>query len=64
MTKFAMYTKGTSESTNRVNIVEMENKSQAEAYFAGVKRLPLEQFRNLFIVREVNTTNSKNLLLG
>jgi hypothetical protein len=32
--------------------------------FAGVKRLTLEQFRNLFVVREVNSTNSKNLLLG
>jgi len=64
MAKFGMYTKGTSESTNHINVVEMNDKSQAEAYFAGVKRLTLEQFRNLFVVREVNATNSKNLLLG
>ena len=64
MAKFGMYTKGTSESTNHINVVEMHNKAQAEAYFAVVKRLTLEQFRNLFVVREVNSTNSKNLLLG
>ena len=41
----------------------MPNREQAEAYFAGVKRLTLEQFRNLFDVREVKQ-DSKNLLLG
>jgi|TARA_A100001201_G_scaffold88343_1_gene77562 hypothetical protein len=63
MAKFGMYTKGTNESSQQINIVEMPNREQAEAYFAGVKRLTLEQFRNLFDVREVKQ-DSKNLLLG
>ena len=54
-----MYTKGTNETNQHVSVVEMSNHTQAEAYFAGVKRLTLEQFRNLFVVREINT-NAKN----
>ena len=61
--RFGMYTKGTTESVGYVNVVSMPTKSEAEAYFAGVKRLSLEQFRNLFDVREVKE-DSKNLLLG
>ena len=63
MSKFGMYTKGANEGTIHVNVVDMPTKEQAEAYFAGVKQLPLQQFRNLFEVREVKS-NSKNLLLG
>lgn len=59
-----MYTKGTNESTHHVNVVDMNSKPQAEAYFAGMKRLSLQQFQNLFEVREIKDTNSKNLLLG
>ena len=58
-----MYTKGTTESVGHINVVNMPTKSQAEAYFAGVKKLSLEQFNNLFIVREIKE-DSKNLLLG
>ena len=47
--RFGMYTKGTTESVGYVNVVSMPTKSEAEAYFAGVKRLPLETFKNLFI---------------
>ena len=63
MSKFGMYTKGANESAIHINLVDMPTKEQAEAYFAGVKRLPLGQFHNLFEVREVKS-NSKNLLLG
>jgi len=63
MSKYGMYTRGSNESANHVNIVDMENREQAEAYFAGVKRLTLEQFRNLFVVKEI-LTDTKNLLLG
>ena len=63
MSRFGMYTKGTTESVGHINIVSMPSKSEAEAYFACVKRLSLEQFRNLFDVREVKE-DSKNLLLG
>jgi len=58
-----MYTKGANESSTYINVIDMPTKSEAEAYFAGRKQLTLEQFRNLFVVREVNG-NSKNLLLG
>jgi len=64
MAKFGLYTKGTNESTNHINLVELTTKAEAEAYFAGVKRLSLPQLHNLFIVREVQSPYSKNLLLG
>ena len=41
----------------------MPSIDQAEAYFAGRKQLSLEQFRNIYQVREIRN-NSKNLLLG
>ena len=63
MSKFGMYTKGTTESVGHINVVIVPTKSQAEAYFAGVKKLSLEQFNNLFDVREIKE-DSKNLLLG
>ena len=63
MSKFGMYTKGTTESVGHINIVNMPTKSQAEAYFAGVKKLSLEQFNNIFVVREIKE-DSKNLWLG
>jgi len=63
MAKFGLYTKNTSESSSHINTVDMPTVNQAEAYFAGVKQLTLEQFRNMFIVREIRN-DSKNLLLG
>jgi hypothetical protein len=45
MTKFGMYTKGANESTQHINVVEVPDQRQAEAYFAGRKGLTLEQFR-------------------
>ena len=63
MSKFGMYTKGTNESNQHISVVEMPNKAQAEAYFAGRKQLTLEQFRALFIIREI-TNSSKGLLYG
>jgi hypothetical protein len=62
--KFAMYTRGSNESAQHISVIEMSTKAQAEAYFAGRKQLTLEQFRNLFVVREIRTTDHKNLLLG
>jgi hypothetical protein len=63
MAKFGLYTKNTSESTGHVHTIEIGSLGQAEAYFAGAKRLTLEQFRNMFTVKEIKN-NSKNLLLG
>ncbi len=64
MTKFGMYTKGTNESSQHISVVEVPSKQEAEAYFAGRKQLTLAQFHNMYIVREINHPNSKNLLLG
>ena len=64
MTKFGMYTKGTNESNQHISVVEVPSKQEAEAYFAGRKQLSLVQFHNMFVVREINHPNSKNLLLG
>jgi len=65
MTKFGMYTKGTNEGGHYINVIEMRSKEQATAYFAGVKKLSLSQFSNLFVVKEIDSLNeNKNLLLG
>jgi len=63
MSKFGLYTKTQQENSNHINICEMSSISHAEAYFAGVKQLSLEQFRNLFVVREIKGPN-KTLLYG
>ena len=64
MSKFGLYTKNSNESSGHINVIEMPTRTQAEAYFAGRKSLTLTQFHNLFIVKEIHNTNSKNLLLG
>jgi len=51
------------EVKSHINIVEMSSISHAEAYFAGVKQLSLQQFRDLFIVKEIKEPN-KTLLYG
>ncbi len=65
MTKFGMYTKGTNEGGQHISLIEMPSREQAIAYFAGVKKLSLSQFNNLFEVRKISSNSSnKNLLLG
>ena len=61
---YGLYTRGANEQSSYVYRVEMQTLVEAEAYFAGIKRLPLEQLHNLFIIREIDNTNNKNLLLG
>jgi hypothetical protein len=63
MTKFALYTKTSTENSQHINIVEMPSINQAEAYFAGVKNLSLTQLREIFVVKEINGPN-KTLLYG
>jgi hypothetical protein len=63
MNKFGLYTKNASESAGHIYIVDMPTKTQAEAYFAGVKQLSLSQFSDLFEVRQVQQSN-KSLLYG
>ena len=50
--KFGMYTKGTNESLNHINLIEMPNRAQAEAYFAGVKQLSLEQLEICLLLKK------------
>ncbi len=64
MSKFGMYTKGTNENNQHISLVEVSTKQEAEAYFAGRKQLSLLQFHNMFVVREIKSPESKNLLLG
>ncbi len=64
MAKFGMYTKGATESRHHISTVDVQSKQEAEAYFAGRKQMTLAQFHNIFIVKEINNNNSKNLLLG
>ena len=63
MAKFGMYTKGTNESNQHISVVEVQTKQEAEAYFAGRKQMTLEQFRSLFLVREIKDS-TKALLYG
>ena len=63
--KFGMYTRGTNESGNHISVIDARSLQEAEAYFAGMKRLSIAQFKNLFVVREISqTSTNKNLLLG
>jgi hypothetical protein len=61
--KYALYTKTSTENNQHINLVEMPTIDQAEAYFAGVKKLSLSQLREIFVVKEVNEA-SKTLLYG
>jgi len=62
--QYGLYTRGANEQSSYVYRVTMPTLAEAEAYFAGMKRLPLEQLHNLFIIREIASEDSKNLLLG
>ena len=64
MAKFGMYTRGTTESNTHIGTIDVSSKAEAEAYFAGRKQMTLVQFHNLFVVKEINLKDSKNLLLG
>tara|TARA_R110000851_G_scaffold293550_1_gene448154 strand:+ start:270 stop:467 length:198 start_codon:yes stop_codon:yes gene_type:complete len=63
MSKFGLYTKVNNESHQHINLVEIPTIKEAEAYFAGVKQLSLPAFRDLFIVKEITTSN-KALMYG
>ena len=63
MSKFGLYTKMRREAAHHINICDMPSISHAEAYFAGVKQLSLEQFNDLFIVKEIKESD-KTLLYG
>ncbi len=63
MTRYGLYTKTSNEGSQHINLIEMPTITQAEAYFAGVKQLTLQQLKDLFIVKEVNRSN-KTLLYG
>jgi hypothetical protein len=63
MSKFGLYTKNSNESAGHINVVEMPTKTQAEAYFAGVKQLSLTQFQDLFNVKEVKESD-RQMLFG
>jgi hypothetical protein len=65
MNKFGLYSKTNLETNQHINVCNMPTASQAEAYFAGVKQLTLEQFRNLFIVKEINDgPTNRGLIYG
>ena len=59
MSRFGLYIKTQQESRQHINIVDMPSVMQAEAYFAGIKKLTLEEFRKLFVVKEVQNYDKK-----
>jgi len=63
MSKFGLYTKNASESSQHYNVIDIPTKTQAESYFAGVKQLSLKQFNDLFIVKEIKESD-RTLLYG
>ena len=63
MTKYGLFSKSQNESNSYYNVVSMPTVEQAEEYFAGRKQLSLEQFRSLFVVKEISE-NQKTLLYG
>jgi len=62
MSKYGLYSKSQIDESQHINVCEMNSILQAEAYFAGVKQLTLEQFKNLFVVKEIKT--NRGLLYG
>ena len=67
MTKWALYTRYSNENRSYIASVELNSKSEARAYFMGVKRLNAEQFDNLYQVdhmKESKSDPNKGLLLG
>tara|TARA_R100000005_G_C4890787_1_gene137748 strand:- start:146 stop:343 length:198 start_codon:yes stop_codon:yes gene_type:complete len=64
--KFGMYTRGANENSHHINVVEATSLQEAIGYFAGMKRLSISEFKNLFVVRQINNSinENKNLLLG
>jgi hypothetical protein len=44
MAKFGMYTKGSNESNQHVSTVNVQTRSEAEAYFAGRKQITWYNF--------------------
>ena len=63
MNKFGLYSKTNLETNQHINVCNMPTASQAEAYFAGVKQLSLEQLNDLFLVREIKE-HGKQILYG
>jgi len=63
MSKFGLYTKNSNESSGHINTVDMPTKAQAEAYFAGVKNLSLQQLQDLFLIKEIKD-NGPQILFG
>ena len=63
--KFGMYTRGTNEGGSHISVIHASSINEAIAYFAGMKKLPIQEFKNLFEVREIRESSSnRNLLLG
>ena len=62
MIKFGLYIKNTSESNNHINTVEMPTVNQAEAYFAGVKQLSLEQFTQAVVFQDADAATNDGLI--
>jgi len=62
--KYGMYTKSTlNEGSCPINTFTCSSKLEAESYFAALKRLSLNEFLNIFEVREI-VQSERNLLLG
>ena len=54
--KFGMYTRGANENSHHINVVEATSLQEAIGYFAGMKRLSISEFKNLFVVRQINNS--------
>tara|TARA_A100001515_G_scaffold120457_1_gene103416 strand:- start:5581 stop:5778 length:198 start_codon:yes stop_codon:yes gene_type:complete len=63
MANYGMYMKSSNENSQHINTIQMPTIEQAEAYFAGRKQMTLEQFRSLFLVREIKDS-TKGLMYG
>ena len=66
MSKWALYTKYSNENRSYVASVVLPSKSEARAYFMGVKRLTAEQFDQIYQVdlMEESKSNHRTLLRG
>ena len=52
MKRYRMYVKD-SNRRDLIHLIQRRNKEEAVQYFAEIKRLPIQEFKKIFIVKEV-----------
>ena len=57
MKKYGMYLKN---GKDLIHLTQQETSNKAKQYFAEVKKMPLEEFNKIFIVKEIKDNGKQN----